>query len=54
MSTIFANFQIFVRTEAALAYHKRTAAVVLAGIRRWPCGADHQLFLRCVFEAISL
>jgi hypothetical protein len=52
MSTIFANFQIFVRTEAALAYHKRTAAVALAGVCPRRCGADHQLFLRCVFAAI--
>ncbi len=31
----------FVRAEAALAYHKRTAAVALAGVRRWRRGADH-------------
>ncbi len=29
------------RTEAALPYHKRTAAVALAGVRPRRCGADH-------------
>jgi hypothetical protein len=33
--------QFFVGTEAALAYHKRTAAVALAGVGRWRRGADH-------------
>jgi hypothetical protein len=41
MSIIFANFQFFGGTEASPAYHKRTAAVALAGVRPRRSGADH-------------